>query len=57
MPEVTQEMMDYANFMETYVEPLFFFPVSVYLVIVEVANWLVGTFLPSIQALISAWTG
>ena len=57
MPEVTQEMMDYANFMETYVEPLFFFPVSVYLVIVEVANWLVGTFLPCIQALISAWTG
>ena|GEM_PF-2545759 len=38
MPEVTQDMMACANFMETYVEPLFFFPVSVYLVNVEVAT-------------------
>lgn len=30
MPEVTQEMMDYAIFMETYVEPVFY--VFVYLV-------------------------
>ena len=38
MPEVTQDMTACANFMVTYVEPLFFFPFSVYSVIVEVAN-------------------
>ncbi len=38
MPEVTQEMMACANFMGTYVEPIFSFPVSVYLVTVEVAK-------------------
>ena len=57
MPELTQAHKDFAIFMETYVEPLFIIPASFYYMIVGVTNWGVGSLLPLIQTLISAWTG
>jgi len=62
MPEVTQEMMDYAIFMETYVEPVFY--VFAYLVmtvgpvillfaniVMSIAAWAAGGEVPAFGAI------
>lgn len=53
MPEVTQEMMDYANFMETFVEPTM---LAIYLLISAV-NPVILVLIDVVSTIVEAFVG